>query len=55
MLRTTGDFTVKMGGVTWNLTDVYFDTADTDRKMTWNIREREMTPQEIEDAKGGVT
>lgn len=46
VLRTTGDFTVKMGNVTWNLTDVYFDTPDPNAKMSYSIKERKMTDAE---------
>ncbi len=46
VLRTTGDFKVKIGNVTWNLTDVYFDTPDTDAKMSYSIKERKMTDEE---------
>jgi hypothetical protein len=46
MIRDTGNFTIKIGNTTINLTGVYFDTADPNGGLQFGYTERPLTPEE---------
>jgi hypothetical protein len=47
MLRDTGNFTMKLGNTTWNLTGVYFDTPDPNGTDELVIRCADLTASEL--------
>ena len=46
MLRTTGDFTVKLGNTTWILRGVYFDTPNPDGNPSYAVDDAPLTRSE---------
>ena len=37
LLRSTGDFTLKLANTTWHLRDVYFDTPDPNGSGAYKV------------------
>jgi hypothetical protein len=48
LLRSTGDFTLKLANTTWHLRDVYFDTPDPNGSGAYKVNEVPLTPSERE-------
>jgi hypothetical protein len=47
MRRDTGNFTMKLGNTTWNLTGVYFDSPNPNKRENWDINCDPLTPAEL--------
>jgi hypothetical protein len=55
ILRTTGDFTVKLGNTTWVLHGVTFDSPDTSRPAIFEFKDRDMTDAQKAQFAGEVS
>lgn len=49
-LTGTGDLTLKLGNTTWNLSGVYFNTADPDRSGRYVADDAKLTPKKYKEA-----
>jgi hypothetical protein len=55
MLRDTGNFTIKLGNTTWNLTGVYFDSPNPNGNGAYQVDSRPLTPSERASLPAGLS
>jgi hypothetical protein len=48
IFRVYGDFTLQLGNTKWILRNVYFDTPNPNGQGAYEIRERPLTPEQVE-------